>query len=307
MVLLLYYANVITQYHKLGNIREDKIIMKKKILSVCMATMMILGMAACGSSEQPTQQPEQEQTEQQATGEETESTLDYDKIVVGLDDTFAPLGFRDEEGNLVGVDVELMEATGEIMGIPFELQPIDWSMKETELANKNIDMIWNGYTITEERKEKVAFSQPYLNNRQVVVTMADSDINTLADLTDKTVAAQAESSAIDAINAKPEIAQTFKSLGEFETNDQCLMDLEAGRTDAVVADEVIIRYYVSKKGEEKYKILEEDFGKEEYGIGVRKEDTALLEALNVALDTLKENGTTKEISEKWFGSDIIME
>ncbi len=302
MVLLLYYANVITQYHKLRNIREDKIVMKKRILSICMAAMMVLGMAACGNSSQPeVQAPEEEQ----ATAEE--NTLNYDKIVVGLDDTFAPLGFRDEEGNLVGVDVELMEATGEIMGIPFELQPIDWSMKETELANKNIDMIWNGYTITEERKEKVAFSQPYLNNRQVVVTMADTDINTLADLTDKTVAAQAESSAIDAINSKPEIAQTFKSLGEFETNDQCLMDLEAGRTDAVVADEVIIRYYVSKKGEEKYKILEEDFGKEEYGIGVRKEDTQLLEALNVALDTLKENGTTKEISEKWFGSDIIME
>lgn len=276
--------------------------MKKRILSICMAAMMVLGMAACGNSSQPeVQAPEEEQ----ATAEE--NTLNYDKIVVGLDDTFAPLGFRDEEGNLVGVDVELMEATGEIMGIPFELQPIDWSMKETELANKNIDMIWNGYTITEERKEKVAFSQPYLNNRQVVVTMADTDINTLADLTDKTVAAQAESSAIDAINSKPEIAQTFKSLGEFETNDQCLMDLESGRTDAVVADEVIIRYYVSKKGEEKYKILEEDFGKEEYGIGVRKEDTQLLEALNVALDTLKENGTTKEISEKWFGSDIIME
>lgn len=302
MVLLLYYANVITQYHKLRNIREDKIVMKKRILSICMAAMMVLGMAACGNSSQPeVQAPEEEQ----ATAEE--NTLNYDKIVVGLDDTFAPLGFRDEEGNLVGVDVELMEATGEIMGIPFELQPIDWSMKETELANKNIDMIWNGYTITEERKEKVAFSQPYLNNRQVVVTMADTDINTLADLTDKTVAAQAESSAIDAINSKPEIAQTFKSLGEFETNDQCLMDLESGRTDAVVADEVIIRYYVSKKGEEKYKILEEDFGKEEYGIGVRKEDTQLLEALNVALDTLKENGTTKEISEKWFGSDIIME
>lgn len=276
--------------------------MKKRILSICMAAMMVLGMAACGNSSQPeVQAPEEEQ----ATAEE--NTLNYDKIVVGLDDTFAPLGFRDEEGNLVGVDVELMEATSEIMGIPFELQPIDWSMKETELANKNIDMIWNGYTITEERKEKVAFSQPYLNNRQVVVTMADTDINTLADLTDKTVAAQAESSAIDAINSKPEIAQTFKSLGEFETNDQCLMDLEAGRTDAVVADEVIIRYYVSKKGEEKYKILEEDFGKEEYGIGVRQEDTALLEALNVALDELKENGTTKEISEKWFGSDIIME
>ncbi len=278
--------------------------MKKRIISICMTAMMMVSMVACGSSEQPEQKPEGEQQQEQQ-GEQ--STLDYDKIVVGLDDTFAPLGFRDEQGNLVGVDVELMEATGEIMGIPFELQPIDWSMKETELANKNIDMIWNGYTITEERKQKVAFSQPYLNNRQVVVTMADSDINTLADLADKTVAVQAESSAVDAINAKPEIAETFKSLGEFETNDQCLMDLEAGRTDAVVADEVIIRYYVSKKGEEKYKILEEDFGKEEYGIGVRQEDTALLEALNVALDELKENGTTKEISEKWFGSDIIME
>ncbi len=278
--------------------------MKKRIISICMTAMMMVSMVACGSSEQPEQKPEGEQQQEQQ-GEQ--STLDYDKIVVGLDDTFAPLGFRDEQGNLVGVDVELMEATGEIMGIPFELQPIDWSMKETELANKNIDMIWNGYTITEERKQKVAFSQPYLNNRQVVVTMADSDINTLADLADKTVAVQAESSAVDAINAKPEIAETFKNLGEFETNDQCLMDLEAGRTDAVVADEVIIRYYVSKKGEEKYKILEEDFGKEEYGIGVRQEDTALLEALNVALDELKENGTTKEISEKWFGSDIIME
>ena len=278
--------------------------MKKRIISICMTAMMMVSMVACGSSEQPEQKPEGEQQQEQQ-GEQ--STLDYDKIVVGLDDTFAPLGFRDEQGNLVGVDVELMEATGEIMGIPFELQPIDWSMKETELANKNIDMIWNGYTITEERKQKVAFSQPYLNNRQVVVTMADSDINTLADLADKTVAVQAESSAVDAINAKPEIAETFKNLGEFETNDQCLMDLEAGRTDAVVADEVIIRYYVSKKGEEKYKILEEDFGKEEYGIGVRQEDTALLEALNVALDELKENGTTQEISEKWFGSDIIME
>ena len=157
------------------------------------------------------------------------------------------------------------------------------------------------------KKRKVAFSQPYLNNRQVVVTMADSDINTLADLAGKTVAAQAESSAVDAINSKPEIAETFADLGEFETNDQCLIDLEAGRTDAVVADEVIIRYYVSKKGAENYKILEEDFGTEQYAIGVRQEDTALLEAVNAALDTLKENGTTKTISEKWFGSDIIME
>ena len=280
--------------------------MKKRILGLCMAAIMTVAMSACSSNTQTTQQPI-ENTEETTQTEQGDTALSYDKIVVGLDDTFAPLGFRDEEGNLQGVDVELMEAASEIIGIPFELQPIDWSMKETELANKNIDLIWNGYTITEERKEKVAFSQPYLNNRQVVVTMADSDINTLADLAGKTVAAQAESSAVDAINSKPEIAETFADLGEFETNDQCLIDLEAGRTDAVVADEVIIRYYVSKKGAENYKILEEDFGTEQYAVGVRQEDTALLEAVNAALDTLKENGTTKTISETWFGSDIIME
>ena len=280
--------------------------MKKRILGLCMAAIMTVAMSACSSNTQTTQQPV-ENTEETIQTEQGDTALSYDKIVVGLDDTFAPLGFRDEEGNLQGVDVELMEAASEIIGIPFELQPIDWSMKETELANKNIDLIWNGYTITEERKEKVAFSQPYLNNRQVVVTMADSDINTLADLAGKTVAAQAESSAVDAINSKPEIAETFADLGEFETNDQCLIYLEAGRTDAVVADEVIIRYYVSKKGAENYKILEEDFGTEQYAVGVRQEDTALLEAVNAALDTLKENGTTKTISEKWFGSDIIME
>ena len=280
--------------------------MKKRILGLCMAAIMTVAMSACSSNTQTTQQPV-ENTEETTQTEQGDTALSYDKIVVGLDDTFAPLGFRDEEGNLQGVDVELMEAASEIIGIPFELQPIDWSMKETELANKNIDLIWNGYTITEERKEKVAFSQPYLNNRQVVVTMADSDINTLADLAGKTVAAQAESSAVDAINSKPEIAETFADLGEFETNDQCLIDLEAGRTDAVVADEVIIRYYVSKKGAENYKILEEDFGTEQYAVGVRQEDTALLEAVNAALDTLKENGTTKTISEIWFGSDIIME
>ena len=280
--------------------------MKKRILGLCMAAIMTVAMSACSSNTQTTQQPV-ENTEETTQTEQGDTALSYDKIVVGLDDTFAPLGFRDEEGNLQGVDVELMEAASEIIGIPFELQPIDWSMKETELANKNIDLIWNGYTITEERKEKVAFSQLYLNNRQVVVTMADSDINTLADLAGKTVAAQAESSAVGAINSKPEIAETFADLGEFETNDQCLIDLEAGRTDAVVADEVIIRYYVSKKGAENYKILEEDFGTEQYAVGVRQEDTALLEAVNAALDTLKENGTTKTISEKWFGSDIIME
>lgn len=280
--------------------------MKKKIIALGLTAVMAVAVfAGCGnnsSTENTNSNNENVSTEGENSGE---GTLDYDKIIVGLDDTFAPMGFRDENGELTGVDVELANAVSEELGIPFEFQPIDWSMKETELNNGTVDLLWNGYTITEERKQVVSFTDPYLENRQIVVTMADSDINSIADLAGKTVAAQDMSSAIDAIEGKPEVKDTFAELVTFETNDQCLRDLEAGRSDAVVADEVLVKYYISQKGAEKYKILDEDFGEEEYGIGARKDDTALVEAINKAMDSLKEKGTTKEIGEKWFGDDII--
>ncbi|HIT72085.1 MAG TPA: amino acid ABC transporter substrate-binding protein [Candidatus Fimicola cottocaccae] len=280
--------------------------MKKKIIALGLTAVMAVAVfAGCGnnsSTENTNSNNENVSTEGENSGE---GTLDYDKIIVGLDDTFAPMGFRDENGELTGVDVELANAVSEELGIPFEFQPIDWSMKETELNNGTVDLLWNGYTITDERKEVVSFTDPYLENRQIVVTMADSDINSIADLAGKTVAAQDMSSAVDAIEGKPEVKDTFAELVTFETNDQCLRDLEAGRSDAVVADEVLVKYYISQKGAEKYKILDEDFGEEEYGIGARKDDTALVEAINGAMDALKENGTTKAIGEKWFGDDII--
>ena len=280
--------------------------MKKKILALGLTAVMAVAVfAGCGNSsstEDTNSNNENVSTEGENSGE---ATLDYDKIIVGLDDTFAPMGFRDENGELTGVDVELANAVSEELGIPFEFQPIDWSMKETELNNGTVDLLWNGYTITDERKEVVSFTDPYLENRQIVVTMADSDINSIADLAGKTVAAQDMSSAVDAIEGKPEVKDTFAELVTFETNDQCLRDLEAGRSDAVVADEVLVKYYISQKGAEKYKILDEDFGEEEYGIGARKDDTALVEAINGAMDALKEDRTTKAIGEKWFGDDII--
>lgn len=280
--------------------------MKKKIIALSLTAVMAVAVfAGCGNSsskENTNSNNENVSTEGENSGE---GTLDYDKIIVGLDDTFAPMGFRDENGELTGVDVELAKAVSEELGIPFEFQPIDWSMKETELNNGTVDLLWNGYSITEERKQVVSFTDPYLENKQIVVTMADSDINSIADLAGKTVAAQDMSSAVAAIDAQPEVKDTFGELVTFETNDQCLRDLEAGRSDAVVADEVLVKYYISQKGAEKYKILDEDFGEEEYGIGARKDDTALVEAINGAMDSLKEKGTTKEIGEKWFGDDII--
>lgn len=278
----------------------------KKLLALCLTALLALSVTAC-SKPAETAPPTDETAvvEKEKLKDRTGNIVKYEKIVVGLDDTFAPMGFRDENGELAGLDVDLANAVSEQMGIPFELQSIDWSMKETELLNGNIDLIWNGYTITPERKEKVLFTAPYLKNKQVVVTMADSDIKTLADLKDKNIAVQAESSALGAIDSKPEIRDSFKALVTLETNDLCLRDMESGRSDAVVADEVLLRYYIAQKGAEKYNILEEDFGDEEYGIGARKEDAALVDAINAALAGLKVNGKSAEISTKWFGADII--
>lgn len=229
-----------------------------------------------------------------------------DVLVVGLDDTFAPMGFKDESGEIVGFDIDLAKAVGEKMGKEMKFQSIDWSMKEAELNNGNIDFIWNGYSISDERKEQVAFGTPYLKNRQIIITLADSPINTKADLKDKVVGAQTGSTAVDAIEAEPEVLATFKD-GKpvtYESNNDVLMDLEAGRLDAVVADEIIVKYYISKKGAEKYKVLDEDFGEEQYGVGMRKDDTALVEAFNKAYNELKGEGKLAEISTKWFGEDI---
>lgn len=234
---------------------------------------------------------------------EASNTMDKDTLVLGFDDTFVPMGFKGDDGEYTGFDIEVAQAMSEKLGKEIELQPIDWTMKETELKNGNIDFIWNGFSITDERKEKVDFTQAYLSNKQIIITLSGSDIKTKEDLKDKVVAAQDQSSAVDAIG---DYADNFKELVTFPTNDDALRDLEAGRCDAVVADEVLSKYYINLKGENKYVILDDNFGEEEYAVGVRKGDKELIEAWNKAYDELVEDGTLSEISKKWFGEDIVL-
>ncbi len=224
-------------------------------------------------------------------------------LIMGLDDTFAPMGFRDEKGNLIGFDVDLANEVAERIGMTIEFQPIDWTMKETELNAGNIDLIWNGYTITAARQEMVAFTKPYLENSQIIVTLAGSDIASKTDLAGRNVAVQAESSALDAINAEPDTASSFGDLAEFSTNNEAFSDLEAGRSDALVVDEVLARFYMRQNGQENYKVLEEDFGDEEYGVGVRKGDTELLKKIDTAFDEMRNDGTYDEIYSKWFSEN----
>ena len=237
----------------------------------------------------------------------SQDAMDKETLIIGFDDTFVPMGFKDNNGEIVGFDIDLAKEVSKRIGKQVTFQPIDWSMKESELNSGKIDLIWNGYSITKEREEKINFTTPYLENRQVIITLVNSKINRKVDLKGMNVGAQNQSSAVDAINKEEELLKTFKDgkVYTFETNNEALMDLEAKRIDAVVADEILARYYINKKGEGKFKILNDDFGDESYGVGIRKGNEELLEKLNEAFEDIKKDGTAKKVSEKWFGKDII--
>lgn len=233
------------------------------------------------------------------TAEKSDNTL-----VIGIDDKFAPMGFRDENNEIVGFDIDYAKAAAEKMGKEVKFQPIDWKTKEAELSSGRIDLIWNGYTITEERKEKVLFTKPYLKNAQVVVTLADSNLTKLDDLEGKVVGLQSLSSAADALNAAP-IKSKIKTVTEFSDNVSALNDLKSGRLDAVIIDEIVINYYMTKE-KDAFKVLDESLAPEEYGIGVKKGNEELLKQLQAALDELNKDGTAAEISKKWFGEDKVL-
>ncbi|MEC0123489.1 amino acid ABC transporter substrate-binding protein [Paenibacillus pabuli] len=228
---------------------------------------------------------------------------DDNAIIVGIDDKFAPMGFRDDKNEIVGFDIDYARAAAEKMGKEITFQPIDWSSKESELNSGRIDLIWNGYTITDERKDKVLFTKPYLENSQVAVTLADSAITKLDELDGKNVGLQALSSAADALAASP-LKDKVKT-SEFPDNVLALTDLKTKRLDAVIIDEVVARYYMSKE-EGTFKLLDESLAPEQYGIGVKKGNEELLNQLQKALDELNTDGTAAEISTKWFGEDEVL-
>ena len=262
----------------------------KKILALAMAVVMSgLLLAGCGSTN---------------AGTTATTPAAPQKIVVGLDDNFPPMGFRDEKNELVGFDIDLAKEAAKRLGMQVEFKPIDWNSKEVELNSKKIDVLWNGLTITEERKKNIAFTKAYMENRQIIVVLPNSNIKTKANLAGKTVGVQDGSSSVDALNNDAATLKTFKELKKYPDNVNALLDLKAGRVDAVVVDEIVGRYYTNKKPGE-YTILSDNFGSEEYGVGLRKDDTQLLEKIQKALDDMKKDGKAAEISKKWFGENIV--
>lgn len=269
-----------------------KISMMKKLLCAAVSGMMLFA-AACGGD-----------TASDANGEDNslKNVQDAGKIVLGLDATFKPMGFTDENDEIVGFDIDVAEEVCKRMGVELELYSVNWSTKEQDLNAGTIDLIWNGLSVSDERKQVMLMSEPYMDNEMIFVVNGNSDITTLSDLSDAKIGVQNGSTALDILNASEVVANGATTM-ELETNVEALQQLELNMVDAVFMDSVVANYEIVSTGKD-YRILEEGLSSEQYAIGFRLGDQALCDEVTKTLKEMAADGTLAEISTEWFGSDV---
>ena len=297
----------------------------RKMTATLLAVLMGLSLAACSSSA-PAEQASSStpaasaptssaaassEVASEASSTEASEAADTtaelpETFVLGLDASFPPMGFMDENNNIVGVDIDLAKAVCAKLDMAFEAKPIEWDAKEMELSSDKITCIWNGLTVTDERKEVFELSDAYMANEQVIVVAEGSPIATKADLAGKIVAAQKDSSGLQALQADEIYASIQDGAAkEYDNYVNAMTDLEIGRVDAIVMDSVVANYYITEN-DKPFTVLDEKMAAEEYAIAFKKGNTALKDAVWNALLELEEEGKIAEISNQWFGRDDMI-
>lgn len=280
--------------------------MKNRIIKLLAAMALVPAMlAGCSSANGTTEETTAAETTaaetDTASGEDNslQKVLDSGKFILGLDATFKPMGFTDENDQIVGFDIDVAQEVCNRLGVELVKQPIDWDTKEADLDAGKIDCIWNGMSINASRQEVMNLSEAYMENAMVFVVANGSVIASQADLDGKTVAVQSGSTAQDILRESGlNVVETALA-----TNVECLQQLELNLVDAVFMDSVVANYEIKESGKD-YVILPDGLEEEEYAIGFRKNDCALRDKVQSILSEMKADGTLGEISTNWFGSDI---
>ena len=295
----------------------------KKVLSLLLATSMVLSMfAGCGAKEEETQTDASQETEttdetEEAAEDEAEEAEEVSDVTdsssvktftVGFDAEYPPYGYMDDNGEYTGFDLELAQAVCDLEGWKLVKKPINWDSKDMELNSGSIDCIWNGFTMN-GREDDYTFSVPYVDNSQVIVVAENSGISTLADLAGKIVGVQAASAALDLLQSEEEggqkaLADTFGSLNEFADYNTAFTELQAGALDALAIDVGVAKYQLNSRGEG-FMILDETLNTEQYAIGFRKGDQELCDIVNADLQELANDGTVAELAEKYEIADMV--
>ena len=269
----------------------------KKLLALLLSGMCIMSLAACSNDAQPT-------TEDAAatTGEAADSDYAYitsnGKLVIGITE-YAPMNYYDEDGTLIGFDTEFAEAVCEKLGVTPEFQIIDWDMKETELKARNIDCIWNGLTVTEERCANMSFTTSYLTNKQcVVINSSNADVYTdAASLASALISAEGGSAGETAILSDADLSQASYTASNSQAD--ALLALKAGNYDAIVIDYTMACASVGSGDYADMMIVDGiTLANEEYAIGFRT-DSDMTEKVNAVIEELMADGTLAALAEKY--------
>jgi polar amino acid transport system substrate-binding protein len=227
-------------------------------------------------------------------------------FVVGFNSEFPPFGYKDDDGNYTGFDIELAKEVAKRNNWTFVPEPLpSWDTKDTELNSEIVECIWSELTIN-GRENDYTWSKPYFNNSQVVVVKSDSGINSLNDLKDKTVEVQEGQSVLNNLESdKKAVADSFKSLVKIKDYNTGFMDLESGACDALIVDMGLAKYLLKEKGASgQYKILDEPLAYEVYGIGFKKGNEELRNQVQDTLDEMYADGTVDKIAQKYSNYGI---
>lgn len=274
--------------------------MKRK-LAVLLTLVMVAGMMAAGC-----QNKEEKKAD---SAKEEKADNNDDTFVVGFDAAFPPYGYKDDNGEYVGFDLDLAQEVCDRNGWELKKQPIDWDSKDMELSSGTIDCIWNGFTMN-GREDKYAWSEPYVDNSQVIVVPEDSDVKDFKDLEGKMVEVQADSSALHTLESDDEdeggqakLAATFGALNQVADYNTAFMDLESGACDAIAMDVGVANYQIESR-DGGFRILDEKISTEQYGIGFKKGNEELRDKVQKTLDEMAEDGALDKIVEKWAEGGI---
>ena len=226
-------------------------------------------------------------------------------LIMGYDVQFPPLAYTDDNGDLIGYDVELATEVANRLGVELKPLPIDWDEKDNELENGTIDCIWSGYTITEPRKKAHSLTFPYLTNDQVLIVRKEGAVKSFTDLKGRVIGLRSASSSEDAINSNPSFRNTLGDIIEYKDNKTCLDDLKVGAIDAMVMDGCFAYFLATKTGEP-FDVIKTPLSSEEYSICFRKNEPELRDEVEKILLEMAADGTIAQYTTKWFGQDVSL-
>lgn len=226
------------------------------------------------------------------------------QLVIGIDNTYPPMEFKDKtDGTNKGFDIDMANAIGKKLGVKVKFVPNAWDGIFLALKSKKFDLVQSSVSVTPDREKQFLFTDPYIYGGNAIFVKADNTtVKSDKDFPGKILGCQAGTTAQDVLSKLSGI----KEVKKYEAMTDAFLDLENGRTAAVVTDPMVGDYYnVTAPG--KFKKLKSSLSKEPIAVCFRKQDKALRDAYNKAMKELKADGTLSSISKKWFGLDIYAE